>query len=269
MCADVVGREAELGAVAEFLDSLDGPSGALFFEGEPGIGKTTLWLAAVAQARRRGFRVLSCRPSEAEAQLSFASLADLLADVGDRVLASLPEPQRRAIDFVLLRAGSEDVATDPRAIGAALLSVLERCADDVPVLLTIDDPQWLDKSSAGAVEFAVRRASSRVGLLAALRADERGDVGLSLRLPDPDRLRRIRAGPLSLGGARRGRCASTLARRTRGCRGTPRTGGRARSRCPRAPYSVGPARFRRGRPAAGPDRSGGDSLRTWSRAYSG
>ena len=203
MCADVVGREAELGAVAEFLDSLDGPSGALFFEGEPGIGKTTLWLAAVGEARRRGFRVLSCRPSEAEAQLSFASLADLLADVGDWVLASLPEPQRRAIDFVLLRAGSEGVATDGRAIGAALLSVLERCADDVPVLLAIDDLQWLDKSSAGAVEFAVRRASSRVGVLAALRADESGYAGLSLRPPDPDRLRHVRVRPLSLGALHR------------------------------------------------------------------
>src|SRR6266480_3166682 len=104
MCANVVGRDAELRATARFLDSLAGQPQALVLEGEPGIGKTTLWLAAVEQARQRGFRVLLCRPSAAEAQLSYASLADLLADVGDPVLKSLPQPQRRAIDFVLLRA---------------------------------------------------------------------------------------------------------------------------------------------------------------------
>src|SRR5215469_5744412 len=107
MCAFIAGRDAELGAITRFLDSLAARPEILVLEGEPGIGKTTLWLAAVEQARQRGFRVLSCRPSAAEAQLSYASLADLLADAGDRVLESLPQPQRRAIDFVLLRAEAE------------------------------------------------------------------------------------------------------------------------------------------------------------------
>ena len=37
----VVGRERELEAAAELLESLKGGAGALVFEGEPGIGKTT------------------------------------------------------------------------------------------------------------------------------------------------------------------------------------------------------------------------------------
>jgi DNA-binding CsgD family transcriptional regulator len=199
MCADVVGRDAELRATARFLDSLAGHPQALVLEGEPGIGKTTLWLAAVEQARQRGFRVLSCRPSAAEAQLSYASLADLLADVGDSVLESLPQPQRRAIDFVLLRAEAEPAVADYRATGAALLSVVERLADEMPVLLAIDDLQWLDGSSARVVEFALRRLASRAGVLGALRSAEGGDRGLSLPFPDPGSVSRVRVGPLSLG----------------------------------------------------------------------
>ena len=127
-----------------------------------GSGRQRCGLAAIGQARQRGFRVLSCRPSAAEAQLSYASLADLLADIDDDLLKFLPDPQRRAIDFVLLRGPAEPAVTDYRATGAALLSVLDRLADDMPVMLAIDDLQWMDSSTAQVVDFALRRLSSPV-----------------------------------------------------------------------------------------------------------
>jgi DNA-binding CsgD family transcriptional regulator len=158
-----------------------------------------LWLAAVEQARERGFRVLSCRPSTAEARLSYTSLADVLVAAYDSVAETLPMPQRRAIDFVLLRADDDGVVSDHRAAGAALLSVLSRLAEDMPVLLAIDDYQWVDTPSARVIEFAIRRLSARTGMLAALRTGERGGHEPLLRLPDPGRVRQVRVGPLSLG----------------------------------------------------------------------
>ena len=101
----MVGRDADLRTIMRILDSPADQPPIVVLQGEPGIGKTTLWLAGIGQARQRGFRVLSCRPSAAEAQLSYASLADLLADIDDDLLKFLPDPQRRAIDFVLLRGG--------------------------------------------------------------------------------------------------------------------------------------------------------------------
>jgi DNA-binding CsgD family transcriptional regulator len=198
MEGDVVGRRAELGAVADFLASLAAGPAALLLEGDAGIGKTTLWLAAVEQARQRGFRVLLARPAAAEAQLAYASLADLLADVGDAVLRTLPEPQRRAIDVVLLRHAAGAVDVDRRATGAAFLSIIERLADETTVLLAIDDLQWVDSSSTAAIEFAVRRLSSRVGVVAARRTGT-GDAGPALRPPAPAATRRLHVGPLSLG----------------------------------------------------------------------
>jgi hypothetical protein len=78
---DVIGREPELALVSAFLDRpVEGPAG-LVLEGEPGIGKSTLWLAAVASARERGSLVLSSRPAEAERGLAHVALGDLFEDV--------------------------------------------------------------------------------------------------------------------------------------------------------------------------------------------
>ncbi|MDT5044623.1 MAG: hypothetical protein QOG75_476, partial [Mycobacterium sp.] len=67
--------------MSEFVQSAAERASAFVIEGEAGIGKTTLWLAAQDVARARGFKVLSARTGEAESVLAYASLADLLGDV--------------------------------------------------------------------------------------------------------------------------------------------------------------------------------------------
>lgn len=196
----VVRRGAESRAVDDFLGSAAGPS-ALVIDGEPGIGKTTLFVAALKQAAEQGFRVLSACPAAAESVLAYAALADLLAGVDDAVLETLPAPQRLAVDRVLLRADSVSGATDQRAVGAALLSVLLRLAEQAPVLVAIDDLQWLDSSTVTAVAFAVRRLPARAQVLATMRADPDSVSATAwLRLPRPDAIRRLRVAPMSLGG---------------------------------------------------------------------
>ncbi len=144
---------------------------ALVAEGEPGIGKTTLCLSAIEFAEERGFLVLSARPAEAESVLAYASLADLLSGVDSSVLTDLPTPQRLAIDRVLLRAEAEDLTTDQRAVGAGFLSVIELLAEKAPVLVAVDDLQWLDPSSRNVIAFAARRLSARVGVFGTVRTD--------------------------------------------------------------------------------------------------
>jgi DNA-binding CsgD family transcriptional regulator len=168
----VVGRAAELAAVDEFLEALaDGPS-VLVLEGEPGIGKTTLWQAAVERARARGVRVLASRPGFAETRLTFAGLGDLLSDVEDDTLVRLPLPQRRALEIALLRADAEGTAPDRRIVSAAFLGAVRVLAEDVAVLVAIDDYQWLDTASRHVVEFAQRRLEAeQVGTLVAVRLE--------------------------------------------------------------------------------------------------
>src|SRR5256885_188580 len=92
-----IGREAELAECARFLEGLEAAPGALVLAGEAGIGKTTVWKQVLASAEARSYRVLSCRPTESETALSFAALGDLLGEVPDEVMASLPAPQRRGL----------------------------------------------------------------------------------------------------------------------------------------------------------------------------
>ena len=102
----VVHRPFELRTVSEFLRSVTQQPSGLVIDGEPGIGKTTLWLSAIEQARDSGYRVFSARVGQAESVLAYATVADLLRDIDATVLAGLPDIQRVAVDRVLLRASS-------------------------------------------------------------------------------------------------------------------------------------------------------------------
>jgi DNA-binding NarL/FixJ family response regulator len=198
--SSLVGREAELGAVETFLRSKRPCAVAIV--GEPGIGKTTLWQAAVERARAGGARVLIARPTESEARLAFAALADLLADVPDEFFAQLPEPQRVGLDAALLRAAS---ARPPqrRAVGAGFLTLLRELAGESEVVCAIDDLQWLDASSAAAVEFALRRLGEEpVRCLLSVRATELARPPMPA-LERDRRVEHLELGPLSVAALHR------------------------------------------------------------------
>ena len=200
MASHAVSREAESRAVREFLASVPHGPSALIVEGETGIGKTTVWLGAMESAQRAGFQVLSTRAMQTESVLAYTSLAALLNGVDDAALAELPPPQRLAIDRVLLRASPDGPVTDQRAVGAGFVSLVQRLAEESPVLVAIDDLQWIDPPSRTIIASAARRLAGPIGVLATVRdAPEYADADSWLELRRPDRLSRIRVRPLSLG----------------------------------------------------------------------
>jgi DNA-binding CsgD family transcriptional regulator len=198
----IVGRELELAAIQEFLSPARPGLSALVLEGEPGIGKSTVWLEALELAVAEGLEVLPCRPVQAEAKLALASLSDLLAPLVDTLLPELPEPQRLTLEVALLRTVPTGSPPDGRAVATATQSLLRRRTVDTTILVAIDDVQWLDRSSAAAISFALRRlADAPVRVLLALRVDGRALADpLELSRNLPDRTERLRLGPLSLGG---------------------------------------------------------------------
>ena len=196
----MIGREQELVVVGRVLDRASEGPAALVIDGEAGIGKTTLWLEALHDAGRRGFRLLRARPAETEAKLSYSAVADLVGAAFEDVGADLPPPQRRALAAALLIGDAEGPA-DGRATSAALVAVVHVLASRDPVLLAIDDVQWLDGASQEALTFASRRLPSNVALIVTRRTGVPGELPLGLARALPGhRVEQLLLGPLSLAG---------------------------------------------------------------------
>ena len=163
MAAEIIGRRDELLALESFLAAAPAGGQALLLEGDAGIGKTVLWEEALRLAGERGFRVLRSRPTQSEAQVAFAAIGDLLAPALSGVVQRLAPVQRHALETALLLREPDGVFPDTRVLGVALLSTVRALAAERPVLVALDDAQWLDASSAEVLTFMLRRLDGDAG----------------------------------------------------------------------------------------------------------
>ncbi|MEV0977686.1 AAA family ATPase [Streptomyces sp. NPDC049915] len=154
----LAGRAPEQALLRRVLDNARSGSGGTgtLLQGAPGIGKTALLDWAHAEARALDFTVLRAVGSEAEAGVTFGALHQLLWPLTGRMRA-LPEPQRRALAFALGEAA--EPVRGGFLVGAAVLALLAGEARMRPVLVLVDDLQWVDSSSAAVFAFLQRRTA--------------------------------------------------------------------------------------------------------------
>jgi DNA-binding NarL/FixJ family response regulator len=182
----IVGREPELEAVVALLEPQP-DAAALLFEGEAGIGKSTIWDEALRLAQEAGYRTLVARPAETEALLPYAALGDLVEPL---IAGSRPEP---------LAAIFDGGTANSVAVSSAALDLVRTAALEAPVLLAVDDVQWLDQPSEATLRFVVRRIPDLpVRVLVARRSAEPAPPPLGLDRELRDRLAVRRIGPLTL-----------------------------------------------------------------------
>jgi len=182
----IVGRRPELEAVAELLQPRS-EAVALLFDGEAGIGKSTVWDEALRLAEEAGFRTLVARPAEGEASLPFAALGDLVEPL---VVGNTPAP---------LAAAFDGGAVNSLAVSRATLGLVRTAALEAPLVLAVDDVQWLDQPSETTLRFVVRRIRDLpVRVLVARRSVESEPPPLGLDRELRDRLVVRRIGPLTL-----------------------------------------------------------------------
>jgi hypothetical protein len=197
----VVGREAELARVDDFLRDT-GAGGTLVLIGEAGIGKTTLWETGLESARARGAHTLVARsPVSGEAELEFSGLIDLCERLEADDLQSVPAVQRRALEAALLRSEPPPEPVARAVVARAFFSAVRAAAEREPVVIAVDDLQWLDPASAEVLSFLSRRiAGTRIGFLCARRPGPAGVLETALARKG---LVRLGVGPLSIGAVRR------------------------------------------------------------------
>jgi DNA-binding CsgD family transcriptional regulator len=139
-----VGRAAELERVAEVITRVEaGQPWLLAIEGDPGMGKTVL--ARHCLAEPAGLKVLSARADQAEADLDFGIVDQLLRAAGDGSAAAATDGTASPISSF--------------AVGARLLEVVGEQLAASPVAILVDDLQWADRRSVEALTFMLRRLS--------------------------------------------------------------------------------------------------------------
>jgi DNA-binding CsgD family transcriptional regulator len=174
MTVHLFGRDGELRVITELIEGAAAAGGALLLRGEAGIGKSVLLAAAVSAGTTVGHDVLRTTGVEAEAELPFAGLHQLLrplmADAG-----RLPATQRRAL---LAAFGAEDgPPPEPFMIALAALNLVSEAAGRRPLVVVADDVQWLDRSTQEVLAFVARRISADpVALVGAIRAGHDGPL---------------------------------------------------------------------------------------------
>jgi tetratricopeptide (TPR) repeat protein len=169
----LLGRDRELQLLAGMIDS-GGSDEAVLLLGDPGIGKSSLLVAAALRARRAGHGVLETAGVEAEAQIPFAALHQLLRPV-EPAVELLPDVLRNALWTAL---GARDGrAPDQYQVGIAVRQLFERLALDEPVTVIVDDVQWLDRPTHDALAFVARqKPDGRFLLICSARCGYGGPV---------------------------------------------------------------------------------------------
>jgi len=167
----LVGRVRERRLLDGLVESVVGGGAAVVIAGEAGVGKTALLMHVADVASKRGLSILRARGEESETVLAFATLADLLRPSREN-FAELPQTQRQALEVCL--ALSDGPAAGLLAACAGALGVLASAADKQPLVVLVDDFQWVDPESRQVLLFAARRlAAERIVMLFAVR-DEPG-----------------------------------------------------------------------------------------------
>ncbi|WP_372346792.1 BREX system ATP-binding domain-containing protein [Streptomyces sp. KL116D] len=174
---DLVGRQRECAALDALLAGLsEGGSSTLVVRGEAGMGKSVLLEYAAAQASR--VKVTWAHGIEADMELPYASLHQVCTPfLGELELDELPEPQRDA-----LRVAFGIAAGDPPdrfLVGLAVLTLLTRASETRPVLVLVDDAQWLDQASLQTLEFVARRLLAEPVAMAFAVRDPEGGTALN------------------------------------------------------------------------------------------
>ncbi|MFF1473067.1 ATP-binding protein [Streptomyces mirabilis] len=163
----MIGRDKELRTLRRLLaDAAAGHGSAMLIHGAAGVGKSALLRTVGAEAIESGFKVLRTSGVEPEQWLPFAALQMLLQPVAHG-MKDLSAPHRSALSGAF---GVRDTEPEIYRVGLAVLELLADEANQQPLLLLVDDLQWIDSSSRDVLKFVARRTNDlAIQVIAAAR----------------------------------------------------------------------------------------------------
>jgi DNA-binding NarL/FixJ family response regulator len=155
--------------------------GALVVRGEPGIGKSALLATVRARASQNGTQLLAATGVQSETHLPFAGLHQLLRPML-HIAEQIPPQQRGALRAAF--GESDDTAPELYLIALATLELVSETAQSSPLLLIVDDAQWLDQPSCAALAFVARRLEAEPAAMLISLRDGRDHPFVDAGLPE-------------------------------------------------------------------------------------
>ncbi|MDN3029018.1 AAA family ATPase [Streptomyces sp. S.PB5] len=182
---ELIGRDDQLQLLRRLLAEPRSHGAAVLVQGAPGIGKTALLTRTAALAEELGYQILRTSGVEAESDIPYAGLQLILRPLVTGA-ADLAVSHRQALDTALGHA--ETGVPDVFLVGLAVLNLLADAAAAAPVLVLVDDAQWLDDATVSVLAFVARRVgaepvvlvgAARDGYRSRLSSDELTSVPLT------------------------------------------------------------------------------------------
>jgi DNA-binding CsgD family transcriptional regulator len=196
---ELVGRRREVEVLrSAFERAATGRRTVLRIRGEPGIGKTRLLDELVAFASERDAVVVRSAATEVESGLGWAAVANLVRAIDPEMVGMLPSWNIDVLDAIIGRRPRGGF--DSGEVAAAFAELLRLVSAHRTTLVIVDDLQWIDQASAGAIAHTLRHVVDRPVLLVAATRPVAGPLDLD-RLAGPD-LVNLEPTPLSLAATR-------------------------------------------------------------------
>ena len=170
------GRADEVETLVAQLERGAAHGAALAMAGRTGVGKTALLSATLTAGQATGWTVLSASGVEFESAIGYSTLNQLLLTVHDHI-ARLPAAPSELLSVALGLASGR--APSRSAVTDAMLTLFGELAASAPLLIAVDDLQWVDRPSAEVIAAVARQVPRRVTVLAAYRSDTTAAVNVA------------------------------------------------------------------------------------------
>lgn len=194
---ELLGRDLEIDTALGVVSG-SAQQAAVLIDGAPGIGKTRVLDGILERARALGLEVLVTRPGEAEVRVGLLGFHDLMDQLGTEAVQTLPAAHRERLEIALGFAAPLGQELDEGLLAVALHALLRERARRTPLIIAIDDLQWLDASTSALLAMVIRRLGDEpVRVVATQRAAAKSQLDL-VRIYR-DRLLTVHLDGLSLG----------------------------------------------------------------------
>lgn len=175
---DMLGRAREVMVMTHALEGVEGAGRLCVITGDSWMGKTRLLEHVIEEASSSRFTIVASKAFRAETNLPYGVATQILASITEAIeLSDLPPWALEELARLDPKLASGQVTASTESFGQlrlreAFRTLLEHAAAVNPIVLSVDDAQWMDSASASVLAYLTRRVKKNRVLVVIVSRDE-------------------------------------------------------------------------------------------------